>query len=145
MAIKFYRSSEKYGPFSNFTRIPIYLDGYMWPTSEHFYQAQKFLDEDLQREVRLSSWAGAAAKIGRDKNLPLRDDWELVKIDIMRKVVRAKVEQNEYIKDLLLSTGDEEIIEDSPTDYFWGCGKNGTGQNWLGKVWMELREELRNK
>ena len=143
MAIKFYKSQEKYGCFPNFTKIPISLDGKMWPSSEHFYQSQKFLDEDLQEQVRLAKWAGEAAQIGRDKKLPLRDDWEIVKLDIMRQVVRAKVDQHEYIKELLLSTGNEEIIENSPRDYFWGCGKSGTGLNWLGKIWMEVREELK--
>jgi len=143
MAIKFYKSREKYGPFSNFTKIPVYLDDRMWPTTEHYYQSQKFLDKDLREQVRLAKWAGEASQIGRDRGLPLRDDWEVVKLDVMRKVVRAKIEQYDYIRDLLLSTGDEEIIEDSPIDYFWGCGKTGTGHNWLGKIWMEMREDLR--
>ena len=145
MAVKFYKAREKYSAFSNFTKIPIYLDGEIWQTSEHYYQAMKFSDKDLQEKVRLSKWAGDAARIGRDRNLPLRDDWEDIKLDVMRKVVQAKINQHDDIKELLLSTGNEEIIENSPKDYFWGGGKDGSGQNWLGKILMEIRQKLHKK
>ena len=60
----------------------------------------------------------------------------------MRKAVFEKFSQNEDIKKILLSTGDEELIENTSDDYYWGCGTKGTGKNMLGKILMEVREKL---
>lgn len=75
--------------------------------------------------------------MGRDRNKSLRSDWEQVKDDIMRRAVLEKFKTNEDIQRILLSTKDEEIIEETTEDYYWGCGKNGTGKNILGKILME--------
>lgn len=144
MAIKFYRTREKYGPFSNFSRHQVELDGKVWPTSEHYYQAMKFEDEGLQERVRLCEGPGRAAEMGRDRSLPLRTDWEEAKYEVMKLVVRAKVLQHEEIYDLLMESGHEVIIEDSPIDYYWGCGHDGSGKNKLGRVLMEIRDEFRD-
>ena len=69
---------------------------------------------------------------------PMRTDWDRVKFDIMRVANYHKYTQNPYLKRLLLETGDREIIEHSK-DKIWGDGKNGKGQNWLGKILMETR------
>jgi ribA/ribD-fused uncharacterized protein len=73
----------------------------------------------------------------------LRKDWEKVKEDIMRRGVLRKFETHGDIREILLSTEDEEIVENSPSDYYWGCGKDGSGKNRLGVILMEVREELR--
>ena len=143
MTIKFYRTKEKYGPFSNFSRHSVDLDGKTWPTSEHYYQAMKFpSDEEVQERVRNCKAPGLAADMGRDRSLPMRKDWDEVKDDVMRTVIRAKFTQREDLKELLQSTESEHIIEDSPIDFYWGCGSDGTGQNMLGRVLMEIRDEL---
>ncbi len=82
-----------------------------------------------------------AAQFGR--TLQMRDDWEEIKYEVMKNVVAAKVQQHPFIKELLLSTGDEDLVENSPKDYIWGCGRDGSGTNWLGKVYMEVRAQLR--
>lgn len=69
--------------------------------------------------------------------------WHEVKLNIMEEIVRAKLEQHPYIHRKLLETGNREIVEDSPTDSFWGRGPDGRGDNHLGKIWMKLRQELR--
>lgn len=146
--IKFYSTKGKYGVFSNFYKSPVFLDDLKWPTSEHFYQAQKFLpgtmyDENktIRESIRLCDTAREAADMGR--SLSIRDDWESIKYSVMKRVITAKFTQYRSFGDLLLETGDEELIEDSPTDYIWGCGEDGTGLNWLGKVLMEVRTELK--
>ena len=144
MTIRFYRTQEEYGAFSNFSRHSVNLDGKLWPTSEHYFQAKKFLPEDLQEKIRLCEGPGSAAQLGRDKTLPLRDDWEEVKDDVMRTVIRAKFTQYDDLNVLLLGTGHEHIIEDSPIDYYWGYGADGTGKNMLGRILMEVRDELRH-
>lgn len=143
MAIYFYRVNDEYGCFSNFSRHGFKLDGKYWVTSEHYFQAQKFTGTEYEEQVRLLPTPMEAANIGRDRSKPLRKDWEEVKDDIMRKAVLEKFQANDDIKRILLSTGDEEIVEQTRDDYYWGCGKNGTGKNMLGKILMETREILR--
>lgn len=139
MSIKFYSPKRSYGCFSNFSKHEVFLDGKIWPTSEHYYQAKKFLDEDLQEQVRSCSGPGLAADMGRDRSLPLRQDWEEVKDGVMKEVLLAKFTQHADIKKILIDTGDNWLIEDSPIDYYWGCGEDGTGKNMLGRLLMEVR------
>ena len=89
--------------------------------------------------------ATEAARLGREKRRPLRADWDQVKDDVMRRAVLRKFETHADIRDLLLATGDELIVENAPRDYYWGCGADGTGQNKLGKILMEVRMVLRYK
>jgi ribA/ribD-fused uncharacterized protein len=72
-----------------------------------------------------------------------RSDWNGVKVDIMRDILRAKVKQHEYVYRKLLATGERELVEDSWRDTFWGWGPEKNGQNMLGKLWMEIRAEIR--
>ena len=145
MAIEFYKVNDEYGCFSNFSRHGFEMNGKYWMTSEHYFQAQKFLGTEYEKEVRRASNPMKAANMGRDRSKPLRKDWEEVKDDIMRKAVLEKFKSNSDAKKILLSTGEEQIIEKTTKDYYWGCGENGTGKNMLGKILMETREILRNK
>ncbi len=142
MAIYFYKTSDKYGCFSSFAHYNFKLDGKRWMTSEHYFQAQKFWGTKYEEVIRLLDNPMKAAEIGRDRELPLRADWEQVKDDIMLKAVYAKFTQNKEIKDILISTGKEIIIESTTNDYYWGCGKDGSGKNMLGIILMKVREEL---
>lgn len=142
MQIKFYKLKEPYGCFSNFSRHAILLDGRTWPTTEHYFQAQKYIGTPRYDQIANAATPRIAADLGRDRGIPKRADWEQVKDEVMLKCVREKVLQHLYIKELLLSTGDAEIIEDSPIDWYWGCGKDGTGRNQLGKTLMQVRSEL---
>lgn len=142
-AIYFYSTKEKYGCFSNFSAHGFNLDGFYWPTSEHYFQAQKFVETPHADQIRVVKTPKDAAKMGRDRSRPLRSDWEQVKDDIMRKAVLRKFETHKDIREELLSTGDAEIVENSPIDYYWGCGADGSGKNMLGIILMEVREILR--
>lgn len=141
MTIKFYKVRELYGEFSNFSKHAFFLDTYEWKTVEHYFQAQKYINTPRFIQICIASSPRIAADLGRDKTLPLRSDWEQVKVDIMRKAVLKKFITHDNIKKLLLGTGDEEIIENSPTDFYWGIG-SGNGQNMLGKILMETRKIL---
>ena len=146
MTIYFYTTrDEKYGCFSNFSPHGFELDGFWWLTSEHYFQAQKFVDSDRPwfdkiREVKMPK---EAAKMGRSRKHPLRSDWEQVKDEIMHQGVLCKFQTHGDIRELLLGTGDELIVENSPVDYYWGCGADGSGKNRLGEVLMRVREILR--
>jgi len=144
MPIKFYRErDEPYGCFSNFSRHSFEIEGTPWQTVEHFFQAMKFPDTPHEDAIRIAPAPMIAKQMGNDHARPLRPDWDAVKDDVMRRAVRAKFEQHSDIRAVLLGTGDEELIEDAPDDYYWGCGIEGTGKNMLGKILMEVREELR--
>jgi ribA/ribD-fused uncharacterized protein len=146
VAIGFYSTRERpYGCFSNFSAHGFELDGSWWPTSEHYFQAQKFASTAYVETIRQARSPMIAARLGRARNQPLRPDWEQVKDDVMRRAVGRKFEAHEQLRTLLLATGDEEIVEDAPSDYYWGCGADGSGENRLGQILMEVRELLRQR
>ncbi|WP_369184621.1 NADAR family protein [Streptomyces sp. Y1] len=144
MTIYFYGADEvPYGCFSNFSAHEVVLDGLLWPTSEHYYQAQKFLGTRQAELIRRAGTPLRAAELGRDSSKPLRRDWERVKDDVMRRAVGAKFRAHDDIREILLATGDEEIVEDTSTDHYWGRGRTGTGRNMLGRILMRTRSQLR--
>ena len=146
MTIYFYKANAPYGCFSNFSPHGIYLQGQDWPTVEHYYQAQKFAGTGngvLMERIRAAATPEAAAAVGRDRTHPIRSDWEQAKFAIMAEAVRLKFRTHADIQAILLATADEFIVEDSPTDYYWGCGLNKTGHNHLGKILMRVRQEIR--
>jgi N-glycosidase YbiA len=146
VTIYFYSAREKpYGSFSNFSPHGFELDGVWWPTSEHYFQAQKFAGTPYVDRVRLAPTPMKAAEMGRDRRLPLRPDWEQVKDDVMRQAVRRKFETHADIREILLSTGNDRIVENAARDYYWGCGADGSGQNKLGLILMEVRDALRSR
>ncbi|MEO1528481.1 MAG: NADAR family protein [Planctomycetota bacterium] len=143
--ISFYVVSDEYGFLCNFSAHGFTLDDRYWPTVEHYFQAQKFLDTEYAEHIRDARTPKEAKNLGQSRKQPLRSDWEDVKVDVMRRALRAKFGTHTHLRNELLDTGDEELVEDSPSDYFWGCGKLGGGQNMLGKLLMEIRHELREE
>ena len=118
------------------------MDGLWYPTVEHYFQSQKFLDAEYREKVRRAPTAKDAANLGRSRRVPLREDWEQVKDEIMMAAVMAKFRTHKDIRELLLSTNDEAIIENAPGDYYWGCGKDGTGENRLGHILEDVRHRI---
>jgi ribA/ribD-fused uncharacterized protein len=104
-AIRFYSITGEYGELSNFAPYPITLKGKRWPTSEHYFQAQKFVDPRDQEEIRGANTLMLAARWGRDRRRKLRRDWERAKLGVMREAVEAKLRQHEELRALLLGTG----------------------------------------
>ncbi|MCM3003597.1 NADAR family protein [Priestia koreensis] len=143
MAIYFYKIGDEYGCFSNFSPHGFELDGQFWKTSEHYFQAKKFSGTEYEEQIRLSLSPMEAAKMGHDRSKPLRKDWEDIKDEVMRKAVLKKFTTHMDIQKVLLSTEDKVIIEKTSNDYYWGCGKDGSGKNMLGIILMEVRELLR--
>jgi ribA/ribD-fused uncharacterized protein len=142
--ILFYRPKEPYGEFSNFSPHPIEVDGKVWPTSEHYFQAQKFAGTEHEERIRLAKSPMVAAALGRNRSLPLRGDWEMVKERVMLIALRAKFTQHAALHERLLGTRKAELVEHTVNDRYWGDGGgNGEGKNRLGHLLMELREELK--
>ncbi|MCC6357287.1 MAG: NADAR family protein [Phycisphaerales bacterium] len=144
MAIRFYSKSPEYREFSNFAAFPFEHEGLTYPTVEHFFQAMKFEGTPYADQIRAAKTPAAARTLGRSRAVPIRPDWEGIKVEIMRTALRLKFAAHAELQSLLLATGDEELIEAAPRDYFWGCGARGTGRNMLGTLLMELRGALRS-
>ena len=102
--ILFCRHDEPYYCFANFSRHPIVVNGVKWPTTEHWYQAQKFSDPEVQEDIRRAPNPMVAATIGRTAP-GMREDWDNVKVDLMRQALRMKVDQNPDVKASLLGKG----------------------------------------
>ncbi len=135
----------QYSFLSNFHTAYVVWEGVKYPTSEHAYQAAKTLNLELRKNVfgDMNSSPAVAKRAGR--RIELRPDWESVKIDVMREIVRIKFQTHTKLAEKLLATGDEELVEGNTWgDRFWGQ-VDGVGENWLGKILMEVRGELRNE
>jgi hypothetical protein len=144
MAIRFYGATGAYGFLSNFAPYPIYDEfDRRWKTVEHYFQAHKFEEgTEAWLSCRNAASPGQAKRLGREGH-PLRDDWEEVKELVMLKALRLKFTNTKVLRDPLLATGTTELIEAAPRDFYWGCGRDGTGKNRLGVLLMQVRSELR--
>ena len=142
--IEFFRPDEPWGCFSNFSPHPIKLKGKVWPTTEHYFQAQKFSGTIYEENVRLLASPMEAKVAGNNRELPIRADWESVKNDIMREAVYAKFSQYEELKIILLNTGEAQLVERTNHDSYWGDGINRKGKNMLGIILVETRTKLKN-
>lgn len=138
----FYEQDHYY--LSNFSAFRLKWEGIDFDTSEHAYQWTKFPGRNAIRdEIVLAPSAHEAFKIAERQRDWRRPDWDDVKIDIMRCILCAKVEQHEYVARKLLATGDRLLIENSWRDDFWGWGPNRDGKNMLGVLWMQVRTQMR--
>lgn len=171
--IDFFRPNERYGELSNFYALatPIVWRGKSYATSEHLYQAMKFLGPgatkmhqayaDLIRRAKTPNMAkilaaqrvpdthpwrvtlGAYIAQSQRQNVHPRADWDDVKAKKMLEVLLLKFEQDAHCRDVLLATGEAQLAEVSPYDYYWGTGSSGDGENMLGKLLVETRTILR--
>jgi ribA/ribD-fused uncharacterized protein len=140
--LDFYSVKDLYGEFSNFALFPIFMDGLLWPSSEHYYQAQKFFEPELKELIRNAKTPFLAAQMARDPKMPLRDDWDDVKDGIMLNVVRVKINSYQVLKELLKSTNQSSIYEHTKNDCYWADCLDRTGKNKLGKILEVVREEI---
>jgi ribA/ribD-fused uncharacterized protein len=141
--IKFYNVGAAYGEFSNFAQYPIRVKGKVWPSTEHYFQAQKFAGTSQELAIQKAASPMKAAEMGRSRKQRIRPNWDIVKDNVMYEAVKAKFSQHAELKTLLLSTGTAKLIEHTETDAYWGDGGDGKGLNKLGKILMKVRDELR--
>lgn len=126
----------KYSWLSNFDTTPILWGNRIWSSAEHAFQASKTLDYQEWKAIFEAKSPGEAKGLGRKATL--REDWEDIKISVMRDILLAKFQEVE-LKHKLLQTGDQVLIEGNWWgDTFWGVCK-GQGLNMLGKLLMEVR------
>lgn len=127
---------------SNFYACSVEFEGLVYPSAEHAYQAAKTLDPAIRECIRACQSPSIAKRLGRQ--FPLREDWEALKVYLMRCILRAKF-SDPTLGMLLLATG-YEVLEEGNWwgDTTWGVYR-GVGQNLLGKLLMDIRSELRNE
>ena len=142
--IKFYGRYEDYYEFTNFYHHPVRIDGHMWPTTEHYFQAQKFVGTPYYDHIRKLPFPRDAFSVSRDPVASwwVRGDWNRVKEDVMLKALREKF-KNDRLKDLLVGTGKKKLVEHTANDSYWGDGGDGSGLNRLGELLMRVRDEIR--
>lgn len=143
MTIYYNTDDAPYNCFSNFSPHSFELDGLWWPTSEHYFQAQKFVGTHYLEVIRQAPTPLAAAQLGQDRARPLRQGWRQIKEEIMFNCVLHKFQIHADIRAILLSTGNRLIVEDWPHDYYWSCGADMSGKNRMGYILMRVRETLR--
>lgn len=134
--------SGDYRFLSNFWPCKVVFDGVTYPSVEHAYVAAKTPDPILRMQIASIETAGQVKKFGR--KLELRPDWDSVKVGIMRDLIRQKFKDAELAA-LLVATGDALLVEGNWWgDTFWGVCK-GVGDNWLGRILMEVRSEINRR
>jgi ribA/ribD-fused uncharacterized protein len=143
MAITFYASD--FFVFNNFSAHAVEFEGKLYPTSEQAYQAAKCTNAEGKEAIRCARSPLQAKELANVMYKDAKDpEWDSKKVDIMEKVLRAKLSQHPEVAAALSRSGKEELVEDSPIDYFWGSGKDSSGQNMLGKLWMKIRDGENN-
>ncbi|KAK8916434.1 hypothetical protein KSP39_PZI023334 [Platanthera zijinensis] len=155
--IFFYKTWDPFGAFSNFSPHFIWLpdetgDSFLWPTVEHYYQAQKFmgidkpLAKDFIQQIKRARSPEEAARIGRkvqkERSELVHPDWEEMKVDVMHRGLRCKFSIHPHLNSLLRSTVGFILVEASAHDLFWGGGREGEGLNYMGRLLMHVRSEI---
>lgn len=143
--IRFYKEFGEYGYLATYSNHGFFKDGIYWKTSEHYYQAQKFVEPEVKLKIANAKTPKIASTIGRDRNLNLRSDWKEIKQNIMYDAVYFKFKQNKDILRKLLDTGNAELVEATVKENYWGCGPNNDGQNNYGKILVRVRKQLRTE
>ncbi|HEY4515598.1 MAG TPA: NADAR family protein [Candidatus Paceibacterota bacterium] len=135
---------------SPYTAHAIEVDGVLYPTVEHAYQCQRYTDKKIVEEIRnarspVKAWEAST----KYKHLQIPDfKKEEYKLEVMKNLMRLKADQHEEIRKALIDSGDLQIIKHittyPPGDGFWDDGEDGKGLNNMGRMWMEIRKELKN-
>lgn len=128
--------------FSNMYMASFEVGGVKYPSAEHYFQAKKFMDEGHQNKIIRASNATEAKQLGKSRRFAIRENWDSLRIKVMKVAMWNKFTQNAKLKQALLDTGDHTLIEDNPSDHFWGIG-DGNGKNMTGELLMQLRTKLK--
>lgn len=131
----------RFQDLSPFSAHEVEVDGVVYKTAEHAYQALRVIPEARQAIVGarspMDAWREAQKCKERGEIIEGRDKYAL-----MEKISRAKFEQHKDVAAVLRETGERELLKVYDTDYYWGTGEDGSGENQMGKLWMKLRSEL---
>lgn len=131
----------RFHDLSPFSAHEVEVDGVVYKTAEHAYQALRVQPDARKPIIEAKSPMGAWREGQKCKeNNQMLPDYD--KYALMEKIFRAKLEQHPDVVAVLKETGSRELLKVYDTDYDWGTGADGTGENNMGKLWMKLRDEL---
>ena len=128
--------------FSCFSDHSVEYKGIHYTTAEHAYHCQRYSDQDILSEIQNVPTARDAWSVSQKYKDTQHADFAEKKRDIMKAILIAKLEQHSDVRDALSATGEDEISKHEPKDAYWGMGPDGKGRNELGKLWMEIRDEM---
>lgn len=134
--------TDKDEVLSTHSHHPFQLDGFTWPTVEHYFQAMKFEDKAYQTKISQAESPELATKLGTSWFKRPRKDWKKRQNVIMTRAVYTKAKTYPEVADRLLETKEQKIVENSQYDFYWGCGRDRRGENHYGKILMNVRTKL---
>jgi ribA/ribD-fused uncharacterized protein len=126
---------------SPFSAHEVEIDGMIYKTAEHAYQALR-MKAEAQEKIRNAASPLEAWRLAQEAKKKGSLDESVDKDELMEKIFRAKLAQHSDIMDILKESCERELLKVYDTDYYWGTGTDGSGQNKMGKLWMKLRNEL---
>jgi len=142
MSIDRFTKESGYDFLSNFYLSTVSYESKLYPTIEHAYQAAKTIDDGIREIIKKAKTPAEAKKLGQ--SISVRNDWAIIKIDIMRQLVKDKF-SNPFLAHRLIETGEAQLtLNNKWNDKFWGVCRN-EGENWLGRILMDVRDELRKE
>lgn len=130
-------------PFSTVSAHPFELEDYLWPSAEHYYQAHKFEGLPYAQTIMSASSGQHAYNLGNRWFKRKVKDWKNKRRVWMTRALYRKVKEYDEIKQALLDTGDQPLLETSLYEHYWGLGRDQRGENTLGNVWMDIRNKVR--
>lgn len=130
-------------PLSTCSPHSISLEGHTWLTCEHYFQIKTLRSAEICRSIDQMQTGLEAYLMGCPWYRRHINDWKKLRPVLMTRALYTKVQMYDEVREALLATGEQTIVETSLYDYYWGIGRDQRGENRLGKVWMDIRRKLR--
>ena len=143
--IEFYKEFGELGYLANYADYGFYKNGIYYKTVEHYYQAMKFPEGEIREKIIKAKTPKEASNIGRDKNNIRIDNFKRIKNKVMYDGILEKFRQNRNIAYKLIETRNEKIAEATIDEYYWGIGKDKTGENNIGKILVKVRKQIKKE
>ena len=140
-ANRFSRFDENH-PLSSVSPHGFELEGQFWPTAEHYYQAHKYEGLPMAKTILAAASGSEAHVLGNRWFKRKAKGWKSNRRLWMTRALYRKTQEHSEVKEALLASGDELLIETSLYNHFWGIGRDQRGENTLGKIWMDIRTKV---
>lgn len=145
MTIEFYKEFGPLGYLANYSNHGFTKNGIFYKTVEHYYQSEKFLSEEIKKQIINAETPKIASNIGRDRNNIRKPDFKAIKNEVMYEGILEKFRQNRDIAYKLIATRNHDIAEATIDEYYWGIGKTKKGENHIGKILVKVREQIKKE
>lgn len=129
-------------PLSTCSAHPIVLEDKNWLTCEHYFQAKSVRSASLAKKIENAATGRQAHDLAKPWYCRKVADYKKIRRVLMTRALYTKVQMYAEVKEALLASTDELMIETSLYDYYWGIGRDQRGENHIGHIWMEIRKKL---